>query len=534
MIARRKLVYLNNTNGLKYIISILLFCNTFVCNAQQGAKWVTGFGNVIDFTTNPTSSYLTCDTPIMSIFVRHGHSMICNSTHDIQFFALPMYTSTKDCELGNKESVMENGGIDLNNKFAVSTSGSGYSAFIQQSVILPKKDNQYYIFYKGMTNQAYDDYYAQVGDWNLDMFLNHIVDMDANNGKGKVMVKDNILMSSARLSGNSLSATRHANGRDWWLILPHREKDLLYTFRVTPDTIMLPITQDMGGADFIANNWGQSNFSMDGSLYAHAHYNDSIEVNNFDRCTGLMSNIKRIASPKDTIYYYDPIFEKDTFTLVSAGTGVCFSPNNQFLYIVSPYTVWQYELASNEIVNMRTDSVFNWAQYVTAYNAPDGRIYFGNWNGTNPSLSYIEYPNMKGIDANFCQFCLNTVNSTSAPPNMPNFELGALAGSPCDTLRFTPIVADEPLLIPNAFSPNEDGLNDTWHILNVGALQYSGYSIQAVGVYNRWGNEVFKSNDINFVWNGRGWASDSYYYYIIYRTKEGISKVQKGSINIVW
>ncbi len=140
----------------------------------------------------------------------------------------------------------------------------------------------------------------------------------------------------------------------------------------------------------------------------------------------------------------------------------------------------------------------------------------------------------EGIDANFCQFCLNTVNSTSAPPNMPNFELGALAGSPCDTLRFTPIVADEPLLIPNAFSPNEDGLNDTWHILNVGALQYSGYSIQAVGVYNRWGNEVFKSNDINFVWNGRGWASDSYYYYIRYRTKEGISKVQKGSINIVW
>jgi gliding motility-associated-like protein len=444
-----------------------------------------------------------------------------------------MYTSTTDCELGNKESVMENGETDLNNKFAVSTSGSGYSEFIQQSIILPKKNNQYYVFYKGMSNQSYDDYYAQVGDWNSDIFLNHIVDMSANSGKGKVVIKDNLLMSNARLSVNSLSAARHANGRDWWLVLPHREQDILYTFRITPDTILSPTIQNMGGSDFTARNWGQSNFSEDGSLYVHAQYNDSIEVNSFDRCSGIMTNIKRIASPIDTVYYYDPIYEKDTFALVSAGTGVCFSPNNQYLYIVSPYTVWQYDLSTGEFVNMRTDKVYNWAEYVTAYNAPDGRIYIGNWNITNYSLSYIEHPNTKGFGANFCQFCLHTPLTASSPPNMPNYDLGALAGSPCDTLRFAPIVAEEPILIPNGFSPNEDGLNDTWHILNVGALQYSGYSIQAVGVYNRLGNEVYKSNDINFEWDAQGLASDTYFYYIRYRTKEGVSKVQKGSVAIV-
>lgn len=89
------------------------------------------------------------------------------------------------------------------------------------------------------------------------------------------------------------------------------------------------------------------------------------------------------------------------------------------------------------------------------------------------------------------------------------------------------------ILIPNSFSPNNDGLNETWHLLNVGALQNPGYTIQAVGVNNRWGNEMYKSNDINFEWDAKGLANDSYYYYIRYRTKEGLSKVQKGSVSIV-
>jgi gliding motility-associated-like protein len=116
---------------------------------------------------------------------------------------------------------------------------------------------------------------------------------------------------------------------------------------------------------------------------------------------------------------------------------------------------------------------------------------------------------------------------------MPNYELGALAGSACDTLRFAPIVAESPIVVPNAFSPNGDGLNDTWHILNVAALQYKGYTLESVCIYNRWGNEVFKSSDINFAWDAKGWVSDSYYYYIRFKTKDGVSKVQKGSVSVV-
>ncbi|MBU3676095.1 MAG: gliding motility-associated C-terminal domain-containing protein [Chitinophagaceae bacterium] len=88
-------------------------------------------------------------------------------------------------------------------------------------------------------------------------------------------------------------------------------------------------------------------------------------------------------------------------------------------------------------------------------------------------------------------------------------------------------------MVPNAFSPNGDGRNDTWHILNIAALQAAGCQFIGVSVYNRWGNEVFNSQDINFRWDGVGWASDTYHYYIRYRTPQGEQKIQKGSVVVV-
>lgn len=51
-------------------------------------------------------------------------------------------------------------------------------------------------------------------------------------------------------------------------------------------------------------------------------------------------------------------------------------------------------------------------------------------------------------------------------------------------------------LIPNAFSPNQDGVNDTWGILgpNIVSLE--------MRVFNRWGKEIFYSQDISDRWDG--------------------------------
>jgi PKD repeat protein len=73
-----------------------------------------------------------------------------------------------------------------------------------------------------------------------------------------------------------------------------------------------------------------------------------------------------------------------------------------------------------------------WEQFLGAELAPDGRIYV-----VHSGLGYctVQYPNVKGKD---CKFVHDKpffdVVIGSAIPYMPNYRLGPLDGSPCDTL----------------------------------------------------------------------------------------------------
>ena len=67
-----------------------------------------------------------------------------------------------------------------------------------------------------------------------------------------------------------------------------------------------------------------------------------------------------------------------------------------------------------------------------------------------------------------------------------------IAGSSCDSLCFASIA------IPNIFSPNGDGLNDTFHVLHF--CQFDPFTMH---IYNRWGEKVFESHDIAKGWDGK-------------------------------
>ncbi|MCU0396482.1 MAG: gliding motility-associated C-terminal domain-containing protein [Cyclobacteriaceae bacterium] len=60
--------------------------------------------------------------------------------------------------------------------------------------------------------------------------------------------------------------------------------------------------------------------------------------------------------------------------------------------------------------------------------------------------------------------------------------------------------------IPNIFTPNNDGYNDTFYIRNLPA---SGADLI---VSNRWGNQVFSSSDYQNEWDGANQADGVYYY----------------------
>lgn len=52
------------------------------------------------------------------------------------------------------------------------------------------------------------------------------------------------------------------------------------------------------------------------------------------------------------------------------------------------------------------------------------------------------------------------------------------------------------LYIPNAFTPNEDGLNDSFGALGYGVKDYH------LVIYNRWGQLIFESDRQDYQWDG--------------------------------
>ncbi|HUW06743.1 MAG TPA: gliding motility-associated C-terminal domain-containing protein [Williamwhitmania sp.] len=91
--------------------------------------------------------------------------------------------------------------------------------------------------------------------------------------------------------------------------------------------------------------------------------------------------------------------------------------------------------------------------------------------------------------------------------------------------------------IPNAFSPNGDGIHDTWEIWDVTGVPISALFPQIeVEIFNRWGSRVFYSKGYEKPWNGKAISGGDLpvgtYYYVIKFNKEGYGP-QVGSVTIL-
>jgi gliding motility-associated-like protein len=82
--------------------------------------------------------------------------------------------------------------------------------------------------------------------------------------------------------------------------------------------------------------------------------------------------------------------------------------------------------------------------------------------------------------------------------------------------------------LPNAFTPNGDGLNDIFTGHGTFIMEYS------ICIYNRWGTEVFKSEDLEKGWdgkyNGQFCQSGVYYYRLVVKGTQGKKIIRAGTV----
>ncbi|MFT3909058.1 MAG: gliding motility-associated C-terminal domain-containing protein [Ferruginibacter sp.] len=87
------------------------------------------------------------------------------------------------------------------------------------------------------------------------------------------------------------------------------------------------------------------------------------------------------------------------------------------------------------------------------------------------------------------------------------------------------------IYVPSAFTPNRDGLNDKFRILS------NKIRLNAFRVFNRWGEKVFETNDINEGWDGTyngKLVMGSYVYMVSYYIAcDPKARIMKGNIVLI-
>ena len=87
--------------------------------------------------------------------------------------------------------------------------------------------------------------------------------------------------------------------------------------------------------------------------------------------------------------------------------------------------------------------------------------------------------------------------------------------------------------VPSAFSPNGDNFNDVFYVFNSGFEDSDDFSF---AIYNRWGQEVFKTTNIGEGWDGTynnlEQEIGTYVYYITGKCEEEVISV-KGNVTLV-
>ena len=240
-------------------------------------------------------------------------------------------------------------------------------------------------------------------------------------------------ISDDTLNYNELTAVRHSNGIDWWIINPKDDSNVYCTFLLTKDTIQGPFYQSIGqSASFINNFRSQVCFSPDGKKFVRGRgADDGVYLFDFDRASGKLSNDK----------YQNIIGKKNDSNFRCA-----FSGNSRFLYVTRDTFIYQYDLNvkdvfSSQIVVSKWDLQNDEYNFVTSFGSlmlgPDCRIY-GVTAGTTRYMHVINKPNVKGKNCEVFQRGLKMHTHIAwGVPNYPNFRLGASGDNfaPCDSTK---------------------------------------------------------------------------------------------------
>ncbi len=205
---------------------------------------------------------------------------------------------------------------------------------------------------------------------------------------------------------------------------------------------------------------------------------------------------------------------------------------NVVAYVNSGLTPFENNTANNKI------SV-SYVPFSIRFNPTQIDVYRGDPTTLQPinigdKATTIVWTPSKGLS---CSNCLTPVLTTNTNTLLKIVGTTALFCKDSATLQVNAYHRSH-IALPNAFSPNGDGLNDVFYVI-------AGKDVKQVKqfqVFNRWGQKMFertngKTNDISFGWNGyyngQLVAQGTYVYQIVIELLTGELEIHKGNISVI-
>lgn len=365
---------------------LLLFNLTYIYSQTIDNKIATNwhFGNNISL--NFSLDKVSIDAS--AIYTEEGSCSISDNFGKLLFYT----NGTKLYNFNNE--IIENGDSLL-----------GHQSSTQSALAIkqPNSTSLYYLF--TVTNIG-----RKIG------FNYSVIDMNENNGLGKV-IKKNILLDTSVTE--RLTATLHFNKKDYWISVRRFRSNEIASYLLTENGINPPVISKV--AKEIGNfssfqTIGQMKFSPNGNKLAIATFGSNfVEIFDFDKKNGKFSNPILISNSE-----------------LSGPYGLEFSPNSNYLY--AAYQIKTSKITQFDISNYDSISINNSYQIIATH--PDN-YYFGSLqlspnykiiiaNNEEKSVGIINFPNKFADLSNYIPKYLEFENGI-CKLGLPNFESNIFA-----------------------------------------------------------------------------------------------------------
>ena len=297
----------------------------------------------------------------------------------------------------SNHAVMQNG-----------TGLEGHPSSGQPALIVPDPGdtNLFYLFTTGAANTA------------TTATRYSVIDMRGNGGRGAVVEKNTMILDRGT---EKITATRHCNGKDYWVIAHDWGASNFYVYLITASGISDTVISDIGEI-YATSAQIQGTFQMSPHgrfLAVSSPALKALEVFDFNNATGEITN-QRILGKGDAEYY-----------------GLEFSPSSSRLYVNTlppgnnAAALFQFDMEAGDATAIRASRF----EYIRLRERDwqggqlqlgmDGRIYV-SWTGRD-SLGVIQQPDLLAGAAQYRHsgFWLGGRRTHYGLPNIIDSDLGS-------------------------------------------------------------------------------------------------------------